>query len=70
MEKNSTTFISPKDLHTCPGLEHFKARTVRHLIFNAGKNGLAEAGAVVKLGRRKVLIDTARFVAWLEKHRI
>ncbi|MCQ8183729.1 hypothetical protein NP603_21680 [Methylomonas sp. SURF-1] len=38
---------------------------LRALIFNENSNGLAKAGAVVRLGR-KVLIDEAKFFAWVE----
>ncbi|RUQ34808.1 MAG: hypothetical protein EKK71_15180 [Candidatus Competibacteraceae bacterium] len=53
----------------------FPAATLRDLIFKAeerytskGKlpgNGLLEAGAVIRVGR-KVLIDEARFFAWID----
>lgn len=35
------------------------------LIFNEHQNGLAKAGAIVRVGR-KVLIDEAKFFAWIE----
>ena len=38
---------------------------LRALIFNEKSNGLAKSGAVVRLGR-KVLIDDAKFFAWIE----
>jgi hypothetical protein len=37
---------------------------LRSLIFNEASNGLAEAGAVVRLGR-KVLIDDGKFLRWV-----
>lgn len=37
---------------------------LRALIFNENSNGLAKAGAVVRVGR-KVLIDEARFFGWV-----
>ncbi|MFI3216281.1 MAG: hypothetical protein QX192_05725 [Methylococcales bacterium] len=43
----------------------FKAGGVRGLIFNESKNGLKQAGAVVRIGR-KVLIDESKFFAWIE----
>lgn len=43
----------------------FSQGGMRHLIFNAATNGLAESGAVLRCGR-KVLIDEARFMAWLD----
>ena len=38
---------------------------LRALIFNENSNGLAKAGAVVRLGR-KVLIREDRFFNWIE----
>lgn len=38
---------------------------IRALIFNENSNGIAKAGAVVRIGR-KVLIDEAKFFAWVE----
>ena len=38
---------------------------LRALIFNENSNGLAKAGAVVRLGR-KVLIREDRFFDWIE----
>lgn len=53
----------------------FPAATLRDLIFKAeerytskGKlpgNGLLEAGAIIRIGR-KVLLDEARFFAWVD----
>ena len=43
----------------------FKPGGLRWLIFNERHNGLAESGAIVRIGRR-VLIDEARFFAWVE----
>ncbi|WGS85835.1 hypothetical protein [Methylomonas sp. UP202] len=37
---------------------------LRALIFNENTNGIAKAGAVVRLGR-KVLIDETKFFAWV-----
>lgn len=39
---------------------------LRHLIFHAHENGLDEAKAILRLGR-KVLIDEGRFFAWVEQ---
>jgi hypothetical protein len=54
----------------------FTAPALRNLIFKAGErecsrgpiagNGLAEAGAIIRLGRR-VLLDEAKFLAWVSK---
>ncbi|MDO9422861.1 MAG: hypothetical protein Q7T40_01545 [Methylobacter sp.] len=38
---------------------------MRSLIFNEHTNGLAKSGAIVRIGR-KVLIDDAKFFAWIE----
>jgi hypothetical protein len=38
---------------------------IRALIFNEISNGLAQSGAIVRIGR-KVLIDEAKFFAWVE----
>jgi hypothetical protein len=39
---------------------------LRHRIFHADTNGLAESGAIVRNGRR-VLIDEYRFFTWLRE---
>lgn len=38
---------------------------LRALIFNENQNGLAKCGAIVRVGR-KVLIDDAKFFAWVQ----
>ena len=38
---------------------------LRYLIFNENSNGLAKSRAIVRIGR-KVLIDEAKFFAWVE----
>jgi len=43
----------------------FSEPSLRWHIFNAAKNGLAESGAIVRVGRR-VLIHEGRFCAWIE----
>ncbi len=43
----------------------FTPGSLRSLIFNYQKNGLNEAGAVIRVGR-KVLIDESKFFAWIE----
>jgi hypothetical protein len=37
---------------------------LRSLLFNKLNNGLAESGAIVRIGR-KILIDDARFFDWV-----
>jgi hypothetical protein len=39
---------------------------MRHRIFHADHNGLADSGAIIRNGRR-VLINEERFFNWLEK---
>ena len=39
---------------------------LRHRIFHAESNGLADSGAIVRNGRR-VLIDEERFFVWLRE---
>jgi len=38
---------------------------LRALIFNEKTNGLADSGAIVRVGR-KVLIDEEKFFSWIE----
>jgi len=38
---------------------------LRALIFNEKSNGLADSGAIVRVGR-KVLIDEEKFFSWIE----
>jgi hypothetical protein len=46
----------------------FSEPSLRWLIFQATNNGLADSGAIVRIGRR-VLIDQDRFGRWLETYR-
>lgn len=43
----------------------FSASSIRALIFDEHQNGLGKSGAIVRIGR-KVLIDEAKFFAWIE----
>jgi hypothetical protein len=43
----------------------FTTGGLRALIFNERTNGLAQSGAIVRIGR-KVLIDEAKFFAWAQ----
>lgn len=45
----------------------FSQASLRHWIFHADENGLAKSGALIRLGR-KILIDEARFLAWVRSH--
>ena len=44
----------------------FTEPSVRWLIFNEKENGLADAGAIVRVGRR-VFIDVDRFYRWIDQ---
>ena len=43
----------------------FTQNQLRWYIFNASQNGLAEAGALVRVQRR-IYIDTDKFDAWID----
>ena len=43
----------------------FTEGSLRWLVFNESSNGLREAGAIVRLGRR-VFIDEAKFDGWID----
>ena len=43
----------------------FTEGAVRMYIFNRSQNGLADAGAIVRIGR-KVLINEEKWFAWIE----
>ena len=47
----------------CQKHEAFTEGGLRHQIFNERTNGLAEAGAIVRIGR-KVLIHEERYFNW------
>lgn len=38
---------------------------IRSIIFNADKNGLAQSGALLRIGR-KILIHSSNFYKWIE----
>ncbi len=44
----------------------FTVQAVYSLIFNQDKNGLKDSGAILRVGR-KILIDEAKFFAWIRK---
>ena len=46
----------------------FSEGALRWQVFNAHRNGLADSGAIVRIGR-KVLIDVQRYDAWLDGQR-
>lgn len=43
----------------------FSESQLRWFVFNSERNGLAEAGALVRIGSRRVYIDTDGFDRWL-----
>lgn len=62
-EVESPILLSPAQF-----IERFPAFTmhgIRHVIFHARDNGLAESGALLKCGR-KLLIRPDRFLGWLD----
>lgn len=46
-----------------------KLGTLREMLFNRDYNGLAEAGAILVISKRKLLIDEPRFFEWICSHR-
>ncbi len=50
----------------CQRQPAFTIQGIYTLIFNEAKNGLKESGAILRIGR-KVLIDEAKFFAWVRK---
>ena len=42
---------------------------LRSFLFNRDQNGLAKSGAVIALTPRKLLIDEAKFLAWVKEGR-
>ena len=43
----------------------FSESQLRWFVFNAERNGMAAAGAVVRIGTRRVYIDTEGFDRWI-----
>jgi hypothetical protein len=58
-----TTFLTVKQFAQLQPA--FSATSLRHLIFDADKNGLNKAGAIKRVGK-KVIIDVDRFLNWIE----
>lgn len=79
-QKARSRLLTVAQMAELPEYRHaFPVSSLRHLIFQAEDrkdskggticgNGLAEAGAIIRLGR-KVLIDVDRFDRWLDAHR-
>ena len=72
--------VTIKQLSKMEGYAGFSEPALRHLVFDSKSrvvsrgrvipgNGLEEAGAIIRVGRR-VLIDLDRFDTWLDGHRI
>lgn len=64
-EAVQTTLVYLTVNQLCENHKAFKTGGIRALIFNENTNGLAKSGAIVRIGR-KVLIDEAKFFAWIE----
>lgn len=73
------TLFTVDEFVKLPEFSYLTKSSLRHLIFNSrprysaggekiGGNGLVEAGAIIRLGRR-VLIDAAKFREWTHRHR-
>ncbi len=71
--------FTPKELVQLPEFGYLTESSLRHLIFNSRPrysaggdkiegNGLVEAGAIIRLGRR-VLIDAVKFREWTMRQR-
>ncbi len=52
----------------CQEHPEFTTGQVRWWIHNSSDNGLAELGAIVRIGRA-VYLDVPRFFKWIDKHR-
>jgi hypothetical protein len=64
--------ITPNLLTVAQFSEKHKAFPIggmRYRIFNEHENGLAESGAIIRVGR-KVLIDEAKFFEWVLSNRL
>lgn len=77
-DHNTRTYYTVDQMSELPEFQMFSKSALRHLIFNSrprpsasgGKlpgNGLVEAGAIVRIGRR-ILIDIDSFRNWLGTH--
>ncbi len=74
VESPMRTLFTVEEFVKLPEFGYLTKSSLRHLLFNSrprysaaghaiGGNGLVEAGAIVRLGRR-VLIDAQRFREW------
>lgn len=65
-----TTAPATPDLLTvqqfCERHKWARAGGIRHMIFHADKNGLADSGALVRFGR-KLLLDEVALIAWMRQ---
>jgi hypothetical protein len=60
-------YLTPKQL-----VAHFRWLTMgglRKFLLEREYNGLNKHGAVIELTRKKLLIDRALFLSWVESHR-
>jgi hypothetical protein len=63
--KNMTISMYLTVTQFCDIHKAFKIGGVRSIIFNEHQNGLAESGAIVRIGR-KVLVNQNKFFDWLQ----
>jgi hypothetical protein len=69
--ESTTTSTSTGPVRIRRFVERHKAEgwtepSVRWLVFKASENGLEDAGAIVRLGRR-IFIDEVKFYSWLRE---
>jgi len=61
---NNPTFSTVKQL--CIRHSAFNEGGIRHIIFHEKTNGLAQSGAIVRIGR-KIIINEGKFFQYLEQ---
>lgn len=63
MTTTPTTFVNvPQFAQRQPALT---VGGIRGWIFNEHKNGLAESGAIIRIGK-KLMIDEGKFIEWIK----
>lgn len=45
----------------------FTQSSLRALIFRENENGLKESGSILRIGKKKVLINVDKFFNWIEQ---
>jgi hypothetical protein len=56
--------LTPKQF--CEQFPYYTLHGFQWVLFNRQENGLAASGAVLKLGKRRLLIDVEKFHQWIE----